>query len=533
MADNYEYLEPGFDPASLTVPRLRSILVSHDIPYPASAKKAQLIEILQSEVMPQAKKLLAAKRRVQRTSRGITDVPSSQSSTGGPDDEDEEMDEVPEEFVAPPTVRGGRRTTRSTVSRDRDEEPVTPAPARRSTTRSKTPATMKHSRASETDLADMEAPPTTKKRVSTARKTRVAEQAPVLAPVQSVETDDSDGPVIKSEQDDSPFSNDNPFQSGSSPSAALSPRRKSAGISSERRKTSARLSSPRKQRLSEAPAQQLDGDIHVPTRSTFEMPVSRLSRHKQPSPSPSPSPAPEDFSSPDPDDQFDFGPTEEFTAEEQLEIVRDRAKNGEWDVALPARKKQRAKASKASKAAPWVVLLSIFGGFGTYWRNEKVEIGYCGVGKDTWSLSETQVPEWADVLQPQCEPCPQHAYCFPNLETRCETDFVLKPHPLSMGGLVPLPPTCEPDGEKVRRVKAVADRAIEELRERRAKWECGELVDENGKEIPAVEIPEKQLKEEVGKKRKRGMSQEEFEDLWKGAIGEISAKEEVTTGKDG
>lgn len=82
-------------------------------------------------------------------------------------------------------------------------------------------------------------------------------------------------------------------------------------------------------------------------------------------------------------------------------------------------------------------------------------------------------------------------------------------------------------------MKAVADRAVEELRERRAKWECGDLVDEAGKEVPAVEIGEAELKKEVGKKRRRGMGEAEFEELWKGALGEITARDEVVSGVDG
>ena len=94
-------------------------------------------------------------------------------------------------------------------------------------------------------------------------------------------------------------------------------------------------------------------------------------------------------------------------------------------------------------------------------------------------------------------------------------------------------PTCEPDGEKVRRVKVVADRAIEELRERRAKFECGELVNEAGVPETTVEIDAEELKKEVSKKRRKGMGEAEFEELWAGAIGEIEGREEVESRVDG
>jgi hypothetical protein len=75
-------------------------------------------------------------------------------------------------------------------------------------------------------------------------------------------------------------------------------------------------------------------------------------------------------------------------------------------------------------------------------------------------------------------------------------------------------------------VKAVADKAVEELRDRRAKWECGELADEG---IQGPEISESDLKREVGRKRRKGLSDTEFDDLWKGALGEILGREEVVS----
>jgi hypothetical protein len=227
-------------------------------------------------------------------------------------------------------------------------------------------------------------------------------------------------------------------------------------------------------------------------------------------------------------------PTEEFTPEAQLELVREQTANGLTALQIPRTRAQQP--SRIGKGPIWVVLLTILGGYATWYRQEKVAVGYCGVGRDAHQIipPQVEVPDWVRVLvEPQCEPCPQHAYCSGNLETQCEADFVLKPHPLSLGGLVPFTPTCEPDGEKVRRVQAVADKAVEELRERKAKFECGDLVDEEGVPEPVVEIDEEMLKEQVSKKRRKGMGEAEFEELWAGAIGEIKAREEVESKVDG
>jgi hypothetical protein len=226
--------------------------------------------------------------------------------------------------------------------------------------------------------------------------------------------------------------------------------------------------------------------------------------------------------------------SEEFTAEEQLELVRERAANG-LDALGPPRPKKK-KSGSFFKGPLAVAALTLFGAYATWYRQEKVAVGYCGIGREATPVipDSLPVPDWARLLvEPECELCPQNAFCSVDLQSECIPDFVKKPHPLSFGGLIPLPPTCEPDGEKFRKVRAVADRAVEELRERRAKFECGELTDEAGVPEPTVEIDAEELKKEMSKKRRKGMSEQEFKDLWEGAIGEIEKRDEVVSGTDG
>ncbi len=147
---------------------------------------------------------------------------------------------------------------------------------------------------------------------------------------------------------------------------------------------------------------------------------------------------------------------------------------------------------------------------------------------DTKWLPSIKRPDWVDVLlEPQCEPCPRHAFCYEDFSVQCENHYVIEPHPLSLGGLVPLPPTCEPDGEKVRRVKIVADKAVEELRDRRAKWECGELLNAEGQQVETPAIEEQVLKEMVSEKRNKKLNKEEFDDLWVAALGDIQSRDEI------
>ncbi|KAF7715887.1 Uncharacterized protein PECH_008000 [Penicillium ucsense] len=520
MSDDFDYLSPDFDLNSLTVPRLRSILVSHDVSYPASAKKAQLIRILEEEVIPQARKLLRERERVRRTSAGIMDMSRENSVTG---DEDERDSRFPPPTPSTTGTRRGtsRRSVRgSTVETDGGNAPATPATIRRKATTARSVG--KHPRASDTETGDdvMATPVPAvggSPRKSTARKLRRSSVVP------STEVDEMTPSVKPESRENSVFTDENPFQSGS-PSDFTSSRRTSREA---KRKSAGRLSteSPAykntlraRQSLTPGPVKQEDG-LDAPSRDIFDF-ATRLQPTKE-----------------EPEEEYEFEQEdgemyddnelfagEEFTPDEQLALETKHF------APMTQPRKNLKKQSSASIMASWFVILSVLGSFGAWWRKEKIEIGYCGLGKPTWSLADTKVPEWANVLEPHCEPCPPHAFCYPDFEARCEHDFILKPHPLSVGGLIPLPPTCEPDSEKARRVKAVADKAIEELRERRAKYECGELNDE-GKRI-SPEIPEAQLKEEVGKKRRKGLTEAEFEDLWKGALGDIIEKDEIVSNSD-
>ncbi|KAJ5928527.1 hypothetical protein N7466_007483 [Penicillium verhagenii] len=516
MADELDYLQSDFDLNSLTVPRLRSILVNHDVPYPASAKKAQLIRILEDEVLPQARKLLRDRERVRRTSAGITDMGSRASSVASDRYDRDSMPPPPTPSTVASTTgtkRGSsRRSVRaSTMEQEENIDPSTPVPAskRKSVARS----VGKHARASDTETGDdMFATPTVavgaSPRKSTTRKLRRSSVVP------STETDEFTPSVKTEPRDESVFTDDNPFQSGSPsdiqrsrPASHDGKRKSGTRLSTE----SPGLRSGLRSRRSATPGsvKQEDG-IKAPARDSFDF-APRLRPTKE---------EPEE-SEEESEDESEFGAGEEFTPEEQLALETEQYAPG-----LQVRKRSRKQGS-TSLVVSWLVILSVLGGFGAWWRKEKIEIGYCGLGKPTWSLAETNVPEWANVLEPACEPCPPHAFCYPDFEARCEHDFILRPHPLSLKGLVPLPPTCEPDSEKARRVKAVADKALEELRERRAKWECGQLQEE-GKE-PSPEISEPELKEEVARKRRKGLSDTEFDDLWKGAIGEIIERDEVVS----
>ncbi|KAH8725551.1 Man1-Src1p-C-terminal domain-containing protein [Phaeosphaeriaceae sp. PMI808] len=489
MADargEYWYFDPDVDANKITLPELRSILLKHGVTYPSSAKKSVLVNLFNDAVAPQAAKLQRVHARTKRTTRGIQDVPSSSASTATTDDTEDDTLLPPPPPPPVTTRRISRRTTRAQT--EETDEITAPRPPRGKTPTRAIPA--KHSRATEVELDER---PVSRR----ARKSVVPE----------VKEPSPDPEAWHRSDVNSPFTQENPFQSGSSPVApdttSRDRRRRTLGSEyKERRKSEAN-----RRKTFQPNAEQLDEGIVVPTRGNFN-PHIKMDEHDYP----------------------DAG--EEFAPEEQLELVRERAKAGEVDILPPRRRKKSSKATGTLKAMSGTILLTAAAVFGGAWRQEKIAVGFCGVGRDATGLAGVAVPEWANDILPQCEPCPPHAQCYRELQLTCDRDFIRKDHPLSLNGLIPIPPTCEPDSEKTRKVNSVADRAVQILRERRAQYECGE-VDAEGNLVNSPEVSEVELKQRMATQKRKGMTDDEFIELFDRAFPEMTMREEVVESTNG
>ncbi|KAI1757221.1 Man1-Src1p-C-terminal domain-containing protein [Xylaria castorea] len=504
-SDSLDYLQPGFDPKSLTIPRLRSILVAHNVAYPSSAKKAQLIDIFNDQVVPQSKKILDARARAKRTSKGIFDA-DSVSSSSNPFDGHEDLAPPPPRPVSTRRSRSPRKASARVKSEEPDLDPPMPPPIPSSPSK-------RASRYASRQISDTETG--SEQDVSVVlKKTR-----PAATP--KLKTEESDG-LFRRTSD--VFTSDNPFQSGSSPAVAEqtpSNRRRTTSHNASRSasKGARRRTDDHGFSFDEEPVSYNGRDMLTPRIARRDTPEPRYETSESPS--------------------VEAG--EEFTPQEQLELAAEEAVNGQNVVMRAGQVRHSRKTNKRTPIS--MLLITILGVYAGWYRQEKIAVGYCGAGQTVSSIpSEIEVPEWAqsvlpaeisvpqsiiDKLEPECEPCPAHAYCYGDFTVRCEQDYILKPHPFALGGVVPLPPTCEPDGEKVRRVQAVANKAIEELRERTAKYECREPINEEGTLVDTPAMEELELKQIIDKKKSRKMSNQEFEDLWGSAIGDIKQREEV------
>lgn len=71
-----DYLEPDFDPASLTVPQLLGIFGYHNINYPSQYTKPKLVQLFSDEIKPKVVKLKrerSKKENSQASDDGIKD----------------------------------------------------------------------------------------------------------------------------------------------------------------------------------------------------------------------------------------------------------------------------------------------------------------------------------------------------------------------------------------------------------------------------------------------------------------------------
>ncbi|KAK1976442.1 hypothetical protein LZ30DRAFT_564663, partial [Colletotrichum cereale] len=72
--DNASYLQPDFDPASLTVPKLRNLLAAHEVIYATAKTKKDLVGLFEANIAPRAAATVRAMAKVERTDEGIVDV---------------------------------------------------------------------------------------------------------------------------------------------------------------------------------------------------------------------------------------------------------------------------------------------------------------------------------------------------------------------------------------------------------------------------------------------------------------------------
>ncbi|KAF3914761.1 hypothetical protein ABW20_dc0100391 [Dactylellina cionopaga] len=540
MEDEEYYLQPGFDANTLKIPQIRSILLKHDIDYPSNVKKAKLVEIFDTVLAPQAPAILSRLGKVKASTKGIVNA--------------EDYGTIGEPEVGPtPKRRASRRKMSIATDEDGttgDEEAaqsVRRASRRAATPKKRTASPVKRGRKSsvrpettdddEPAIVVVEETPKPKR----GRRSLAATKTPEPQPVHEPSPSPSPTPTPETVADNEPvFSNENIFQMGSSPRypPADKDRRKSMPIKDTPRKIdSSRRRTEGVPSVRKSPeAVEFDRGSPTPTPTKF-IPMSRF---KSLTPEKKILEMQEELDTnnaemerrmfgnevyikEEEDSNISLEPGEEFVPEEQWEVeLEDENANA---VTHLARKKAGSSEISTTLLSILYTLVGIaFIAYGFWWREEKLKVGYCGIGKPV--MKNPNFADWINNLTPNCEPCPSHAICRDRLATECYTDYVLVPHPFSLKGIVPLAPTCQPDSEKIRRVSVLSDAVTKRLRDRAAAIECGYIrigrEEEEG-------LMEKDIKEALYAMKSPTLSDLQFTELWDNAVQDLEKKDEIVT----
>ncbi|CAE6519042.1 unnamed protein product [Rhizoctonia solani] len=221
-----DYLKPDFEPSTLTIPHLLSVLTYHGIKYPSPHTKGKLIEVFNNELKPRSTELLKerqARDRKKPSPEGIMDGHTGQA-------------------VQPPEPVPLRRSTRRS-SRQPSESVPEPAPV---TKRRRASAEPTATRSSSRNLHQAPAEPALVEESEQEEETKPVDEPPRKSRTRAPPPKDRRLSAGLSDANDSAWEDNNVFQSGAEDSSPVKPARREpkprAGPPPVTRRTSARNS---------------------------------------------------------------------------------------------------------------------------------------------------------------------------------------------------------------------------------------------------------------------------------------------------
>ncbi|KAJ6596853.1 Man1-Src1p-C-terminal domain-containing protein [Mycena vulgaris] len=567
------YLEPDFEPASLTVSQLLGVLGYHNVVYPSPYSKPKLIALFNAEIKPMASKFKKERLKAEASiasDDGITDGHTGEPLGGAP---------------KPPVVRRSSRRLSRAPSQEQEVSPVRPDPPkrRRSSAQPNLGGPSRKVEHVEPVLVEESEPE--------------EEELPVRKIGRSKKTAQAAGEQARrvSHADESGWEDNNVFQSGAESSSPARPRSKPARKSVVPRKTRSSVSAPPEMLLpSSSPIRMKDELMYSPPQSKFEpqLPasVTRESRIVAPKftrttfvPQEHPQPKEEQQDTDIGDTDFaDDGPTEEFGdgdqefdeedegEEDHNAVISRRIAEGGNQVAI--RQSSAAKKLSAMNILSRIVFLLFTlasSGVVLKYKSESATIGYCDAGRPTNQALEalraerlsievcnrenttlvdgTPCPPPALLPHPDaCTPCPEHGTCT-QFSVACDTGFLLRPHPLlfflpaertpdtvrtatdGLPGLgsVGLPPRCVEDPQRKLHIGKLGKAVEKELGQVRGRRVCagsrgpGPFSDADGGEARRWGKEVEKLKEEM-RSRTPAKMLPAFDGLYSDAIQELS-----------
>lgn len=175
-----------------------------------------------------------------------------------------------------------------------------------------------------------------------------------------------------------------------------------------------------------------------------------------------------------------------------------------------------------------------------WFRTQKQALGYCETSYsgpfkreplDLASDANVSTKFWHTV-SPECIECPPHAVCEPDMHLWCVDGYVLRRHPFSLGGLLPISPRCLPDTQRQQEIREVKAVLLDELRKRHAINECGYLSSVDLEEVAAQVtsgdgMDDSDMNEFLMKIKSEDTDMAKLKDLLSAAIPEIEAESDI------
>ncbi|KAJ7109339.1 Man1-Src1p-C-terminal domain-containing protein [Mycena epipterygia] len=582
-----DYLEPDFEPSSLTVSQLLGVLGYHNVVYPSPYSKPKLIALFNTEIKPNASKF--KKQRLKADASVASDDGITDGHTG-----------EPLRKVRPAVVRrSSRRLSRAPSQEQEEVSPVRPDPPkrRRSSAQPNLGGPSRKIDPVEPVLVEESEPE--------------EEELPVRKIGRSKKTAQAAGVQGRrvSHAEDSGWEDNNVFQSGAESSSPARPRPKPARKSIAPRKTRKSVSAPPEMLPSSSPVRVIkDEPLYSPPQSKFEpqLPPSVTREQRLAAPNftrttfvPQEHPQPKEEQDEIEDTDFaDDGPTEDFGDGGQESAVDEDEEQEDHNAVvsrriaqggnkLVVRQSPTEKVGAMSSLLRIVLVLLSLASSGVFvnYKFESSPIGYCDAGRTTNQALEalraqrltveacnrenqTTLADGTPCPLPglpvphpdACTPCPEHGTCT-QFDVTCEKGFLLRPHPLLFFlpaegtpdavwdvirnvtdgvpglGSVGLPPRCVEDPQRKRHIGALGKAVEKELGAMHGRRVCagsrgpGPIPDAKGGEARRWGVEVEELSERM-RTRAPAKMLPGFADLFTEAIQQLSEWGGIIIGED-
>ncbi|KAL5511829.1 SRC1 [Sanghuangporus vaninii] len=576
-----DYLQPDFNPKTLTIPHLIGIFAYHQIPYPPQHNKAKLVEIFDEEIKKNYVKLRKEWQERQDTLASEEGIVNG--VTGSP-------------VQKQPVRRSSRR-----ASREPSSEPAQIEPTRRR----RASAEPRLGRARRTAPKRVEV--ISEESEDEQPQVKVEEPPPKIAKKRDSE---AAGPSRRVSQkfgpgtEDSGWEDYNIFQSGAESSSPVRLSTKKARKSALRRRTS--FSAPPEMPPSPPKAPftppHFDFSSELPPMES-RTPRWRLSMVKQEASDDyyddvsgladvSAAIVVEDDDGEEEDEEQQFLPHDQEDQdqedEEEVDELEDEENELEDSQTVAVAQKIAEggqlvrKGSKSDQSIPlWqriaiLLLVLALSSLSAWYKIESAPIGYCDTGSHTNDVlldirkkreeTESCYAEHSEdgkqgscpplplipLPRPEaCTPCPAHATCS-RFSVRCDDGYILSPHPLSripylselangLPGLGPIafPPRCVDDELRKKHIGRLGKLIDTTLAETRGNRICTGIDPEkpiDGGEARKWGYDYEDLKSTLYKKeynnREDGRLRAEFDAMFQEAMGQLKKYGRIIEGKD-